>query len=227
MRARAQRRVRCSDIQADARGARCFAVVMLAVAPAHAQVGSSRSASSFPFAAGGSGDGLARLIADKMRAGLNRPVIVENRTGAAGPDRRAGGEGRGARRQHAAHHADRPDRDLSACLSVARLRPDRGLRAVVAGRAPSISAWRSDRRLPAKSLKELVAWAKANPSAGQLRHAGRRLAAAFPRRVCSGSTAGIDLRHGAYRGSAAALTDLIGGQIPVVFTTISDLTGDA
>jgi tripartite-type tricarboxylate transporter receptor subunit TctC len=38
----------------------------------------------FPFAAGGSGDGLARLIGEKMRAALNRPVIVENRTGAAG-----------------------------------------------------------------------------------------------------------------------------------------------
>ena len=38
----------------------------------------------FPFAAGGSGDGLTRLIADKMRAALNRQVIVENRTGAAG-----------------------------------------------------------------------------------------------------------------------------------------------
>jgi tripartite-type tricarboxylate transporter receptor subunit TctC len=38
----------------------------------------------YPFAAGGSGDGLARLVGDKMRAVLNRPVIVENRTGAAG-----------------------------------------------------------------------------------------------------------------------------------------------
>jgi tripartite-type tricarboxylate transporter receptor subunit TctC len=38
----------------------------------------------FPFVAGGSGDGLSRLMADKLRAALNRPVIVENRTGAAG-----------------------------------------------------------------------------------------------------------------------------------------------
>src|SRR5687767_13577124 len=38
----------------------------------------------FPFAAGGSGDGLSRLIADKMQAALNRTVIVENRTGGAG-----------------------------------------------------------------------------------------------------------------------------------------------
>ena len=38
----------------------------------------------FPFVAGGSGDALARVLADAMRAELNRAVIVENRTGAAG-----------------------------------------------------------------------------------------------------------------------------------------------
>jgi tripartite-type tricarboxylate transporter receptor subunit TctC len=38
----------------------------------------------FPFAAGGSGDGLSRLIADKMQTALNRAVIVENRTGGGG-----------------------------------------------------------------------------------------------------------------------------------------------
>ncbi len=38
----------------------------------------------FPFAAGGSGDATARLIADKMRLDLNSPVIVENVTGGAG-----------------------------------------------------------------------------------------------------------------------------------------------
>src|SRR5262245_9546651 len=38
----------------------------------------------FPFAAGGSGDALSRLIAERMRTGLNRTVIVENRTGAGG-----------------------------------------------------------------------------------------------------------------------------------------------
>jgi tripartite-type tricarboxylate transporter receptor subunit TctC len=38
----------------------------------------------FPFAAGGSGDALARLLAEHLRTGLGVPVIVENKTGAAG-----------------------------------------------------------------------------------------------------------------------------------------------
>ena len=37
------------------------------------------------------------------------------------------------------------------------------------------------------------------------------------------SAAGLDLRHVGYRGSAAALTDLVAGQIPIVVTTTSDL----
>src|SRR6202011_533845 len=38
----------------------------------------------FPYPAGGSGDILTRLVADKMRIALGRPVIVENRSGGAG-----------------------------------------------------------------------------------------------------------------------------------------------
>ena len=38
----------------------------------------------FPFAAGGSGDAVSRLIADKMSVALGRPVIVESRSGADG-----------------------------------------------------------------------------------------------------------------------------------------------
>jgi tripartite-type tricarboxylate transporter receptor subunit TctC len=38
----------------------------------------------YPFAAGGSGDGMARLIADRISGGLSKAAIVENRTGAAG-----------------------------------------------------------------------------------------------------------------------------------------------
>src|SRR5262249_51830329 len=41
--------------------------------------------------------------------------------------------------------------------------------------------------------------------------------------VSFGKASGLDLRHVGYRGSAAALTDLVGGQIPIVFTTTRDV----
>ena len=53
-----------------------------------------------------------------------------------------------------------------------------------------------------------------SPAAGALPHF---LGVMFAR------AAGIDLRHVTYRGSAAALADLVAGQIPIVFTTVSDL----
>ena len=53
--------------------------------PANAQLGGDPVRIIFPFAAGGSGDALARLLAEHMRASLDQPVIVENRTGAQGP----------------------------------------------------------------------------------------------------------------------------------------------
>jgi tripartite-type tricarboxylate transporter receptor subunit TctC len=77
--------------------------------------------------------------------------------------------------------------------------------------------------VPANSLKELVAWVKADaahaafgtPATGDLNHF---LGTLF------GRAAGLDLRHVPYRGSAAATADLLAGHIPFVFAPISDLT---
>lgn len=175
----------------------------------------------FPFAAGGSGDALTRLIADKMRAELGRPVIVENRTGAGG---RLGVQ---------AVKTASPDGSTLLMVPIAPvavyqlvyknleydpftdLTPVSQLGTFDFGIAVGPKA-------PVTSVKELVAWSKANPTdsnygtpaAGTLPHF---LGALF------GEKAALDFKHVAYKGSAAALTDLIGGQIPVVVTTTSDL----
>jgi tripartite-type tricarboxylate transporter receptor subunit TctC len=77
-------------------------------------------------------------------------------------------------------------------------------------------------QVPAASLKELVAWGKANPAQSNY---GTPAAGTLPHffAVSFGKTAGLDLRHVGYRGSAAAITDLVGGQIAIVVTTTSDL----
>ncbi|RKE68284.1 Bug family tripartite tricarboxylate transporter substrate binding protein [Pseudorhodoplanes sinuspersici] len=189
--------------------------------PALAQVGEQPIRIVFPFTAGGSGDALSRLIADKMRAGLKAPVIVENRTGAGGrlgvqAVKNAAPDGMTlllvpiapvAVYQHVYKSLDYdPFTDLQPVAQLGTF--DFGIAV-----GPHV---------PAKTLKELVAWAKANPkeanygtpAAGTLPHF---LGALF------GQRAGLDFRHIAYKGSAAALTDMIGGQIPIVVTTNSDL----
>ena len=68
-------------------------------------------------------------------------------------------------------------------------------------------------QVPAKSLKELVDWVKANPAQGSY---GTPAAGTLPHffAVSFAKAAGLDLRHVGYRGSAAALTDLVGGADP-------------
>src|SRR5262249_28354078 len=75
---------------------------------------------------------------------------------------------------------------------------------------------------PAKSLKELVDWVKANPARASY---GIPAAGSLPHffGLLFGQTAGLDLRHVGYRGSAAAPIDLIAGQLPIVVTTTADL----
>jgi tripartite-type tricarboxylate transporter receptor subunit TctC len=76
--------------------------------------------------------------------------------------------------------------------------------------------------VPAKNLKELIDWARANPAKASYGSPG---AGALPHffGVLFGKAAGIDLVHIGYKGSASAITDLVGGQIPIVVTTTSDL----
>lgn len=174
----------------------------------------------FPFAAGGSGDTIARLVAEKMRASLERTVIVESRIGGAG---RIG--------VVAVKHAP-PDGNTLLFTPIAPLavyqhsyktldydpfvdfRPVAQVGAFDFGVAVGSDG--------PKTLAELVAWAKANPvqanygipAIGTLPHF---LGAMF------GRAAGLDLRQVPYRGSAPALTDLVGGTLPILFTTVSDL----
>jgi tripartite-type tricarboxylate transporter receptor subunit TctC len=195
--------------------------VVAASLPAAAQVGGEPARIIFPFAAGGSGDALARLIAEHLRVALDRPVIVENRAGA---------QGRIGVQAVKAAAADGKTLLLTpvAPMSVyAHVYPSLGYDPVadfepVSQVATFDFAIAVGPQVPAKTLAELVAWVKANPAQGSY---GTPAAGTLPHffAVKFARTAGLDLRHVGYRGSAAALTDLVGGQIPIVVTTTSDV----
>jgi len=175
----------------------------------------------FPFAAGGSGDALARLLAEHMRLGLDRPVIVENKTGAAG---RIGVQ---------AVKSAPPDGQTILLTPIAPVAiyqhvydplgydPVADLQPL-AQVATFEFALAVGPQVPAKTLRELVAWLSANPGAANY---GTPAAGTLPHffAVSFGRASGLDLRHVGYRGSANALTDLVAGQISMLFTTTSDL----
>jgi tripartite-type tricarboxylate transporter receptor subunit TctC len=200
-----------------------FAVLaaMLFAGPSHAQIGAQPIRIIFPFAAGGSGDAAARLIASSMGTALGRPVIVENRTGADG---RIG--------VRAVKEAA-PDGNTLLLTPIAPMSIYQHVYTKldydpIADFAPVSEIGTFDfgvavgPQTDAKTMKDLVAWAKAHPTdanfaipaAGTLPHFLG---------IMLGRAAGIDLRPVPYRGSAAGLTDLIAGHIPIEITTTADL----
>jgi tripartite-type tricarboxylate transporter receptor subunit TctC len=198
------------------------AIFALQPSTAQAQLAAEPIKIVFPFAAGGSGDALARLLAEHMRASLDQPVIVENRTGAQG---RLGVQ---------AVKAAAPDGKTILITPVAPMSIYHHVYKSlaydpVADFEPISQVTTFDFALavgpqvPAKTLKELVAWVKANPDKGSY---GTPAAGALPHffAVAFAKAAGLDIRHVSYRGSAAAMADVVAGQIPIIVTTTADVT---
>jgi tripartite-type tricarboxylate transporter receptor subunit TctC len=171
-----------------------------------------------PFAAGGPTDVLARLMAQNMGSSLGQNIIVEDVTGAAGTlgvgrVARAPGDGYTIGIGHWSTHVANgaiytlPYDLLMDLEPIAPLPANPML--IVSGNA-----------LPAKNLKELVTWLKANSSA-TIGTAG----------VGSGSHiagvyfqtfAGTHLQYVPYRGTDPALIDLMAGRIDMMFDQVSE-----
>jgi tripartite-type tricarboxylate transporter receptor subunit TctC len=205
------------------RGLVCAAVAgtVLFSSQAHSQSREQPLRLVFPFAAGGSGDALARLLAEHLRTGLGVPVIVENKTGAAG---RIGVQ---------AVKGAPPDGSTILLTPIApvavyqHVYDPLGYDPVadfepLAQVATFEFAVAVGPQVPAKTLKELVDWVRTNPGAANY---GTPAAGTLPHffAVSFARASKLDLRHVGYRGSAVALADLVGGQISMVFTTTSDL----
>ena len=173
-----------------------------------------------PSPAGGPPDVMARLLSDKMAASLGQPVIVENRGGAGGTI--------GARSVLAAE----PDGYtlLMGSTSTLLIAPSiyknagyhAGSFAPVARVADSTEVLAVHPSVPARSVAELIALAKSRPDAlnfgsagiGTLPHLEGELLKAHAK---------IEMNHVPYRGGGLALTGLLGGQIQVLFSTLTQM----
>ena len=176
-----------------------------------------------PFVAGGSTDVAARIIADRMGETLGQPVIVENRGGSGG---NIGGD----------LVAKAPPDGHTILMGVTGLLstnkhiyrqmafdPDRDL-------APVSMAYTADmvivvtNKLNVRTLADFVALAKANPgkfSFGSSGHGASTHTAAELFR----QQAGLDMVHVPYRGSGAAVNDLVAGNIEMMLMQIAGAAG--
>ncbi len=173
-----------------------------------------------PYTPGSSSDTLARLIVVRMRAALGQPVIVENASGAAGNI----GVGRVARAapdgytlvegNWSTHVANGAIYSLPYDL-LADFQPI----ALIASGPLVIAA---KKNMPADTLKELIAWLKANPDKASLGTNGpgsiMHLAG-----VLFQKETGTFVQMLPYRGGSAAMQDLLGGQIDIMLYPAPDI----
>lgn len=168
-----------------------------------------------PFAPGGNTDVQGRFIANRLTATLGQQVIVDNRPGAGGT---LGME------MAARAPADGYTLVLGSFGSVllapslyAKLRydPEKDLAPVILLSTPP-SLIVTNPAVPAKSVRELIAHARANPNKLNYGSAGNGSFAHLSAELFR-SMAKIQIAHVPYKGAAPALTDLLGNQIQLVF----------
>ena len=171
-----------------------------------------------PFAAGGSTDVIARVVAEAMRSSLGQPLVVDNRVGAGGsigtaaiakaaPDGYTIGMGTASTLAiNPAAYRNLPFNVYDDILAI-------GLIAQV----PNVVTVHPS--LPAKTVAELVALAKAQPGKLAYGSAGNGSVSHLMGEQFKLAT-GTDLIHVPYRGVGPALNDVVGGQIQIMFDNL-------
>ena len=163
-----------------------------------------------PFPPGGSTDVAARALADKLSAGLGQQAVVENRGGAGG----ALGAGEVARAAPDGYTVLFAANAVSILHLAVKNLPYDTLRDFVAVTQVTTqpNTFAVHPSVPASSIKELVAYAKANPGKLSYGHSGaggsQHLTGELLKKM-----AGIDMVGIPYKGGGQLITDLLGGQI--------------
>ncbi len=193
-----------------------FAVAVMATGPAGAVYPDKPIHIIVPWAPGGSTDILARVAGDRLRESLGQPVVVENRPGASGNVgslvvAKAAPDGYtllfGSMSTHAMNPALMPSMPFDGVADFSPL----AMLAFVTNTMvlhPSV---------PATSVGEFIAYAKANPGKVAYASAGagstNHLSAVLFEKL-----AGVQMLHVPYRGGAPAVADTVAGQTQLLFS---------
>ncbi len=198
---------------------RSFTMLALAAAPVRAQAYPSRPIKIVvPSPPGGSTDLLARAVGQRWQAAWGQPVTIENKPGAGlrlGADFVAKSAPDGYTLLMAAvHHSI-----AQAVYTKRSYELERDLAPIsIVAVVPNVLIVPA--ALPVRSVAELIAQAKAQPGRWSYGSTGNGTAHHLIGEQFN-DMAGVQLLHVPYKGSAPALTDLIGGQIQVMFDTVA------
>ena len=172
-----------------------------------------------PYAAGGNADVLARLTAQRLSEAFGQQFMVENRVGGNGVIA-AEAVARAAPDGYTLMWGVLPPVAIQPAMTKVPYDPIKDFAPIsVVGTNPFVLVVNKD--VPAKSVKEFIAWVKSQPgklsyaegAVGSLTHLAMAL---FLKR------AGIEMTNVSYRGNAPALTDVVAGHVPTMFSNVSD-----
>jgi tripartite-type tricarboxylate transporter receptor subunit TctC len=170
-----------------------------------------------PFPPGGGNDTIARLVAQKLSSALGQQVVVDNRPGAGGTigaeaAARAPADGHAMFLAGVATHGINPN--LRKKLPYDALKDFDAVSLIAS--APLLVVVHPS--LPVKSVKDLIAVAKARP--GQINYASNGAGGSSHLGVeLFNMMSGTRMVHVPYKGLAPALTDLLSGEVQVMFSS--------
>ena len=173
------------------------------------------------FAAGGPSDIVARIVAQQLTERMGRPFVVENRAGATGM---IGAEvvAKAPPDGHALYLASQTTHAVAPYMySKAPYDPIRDFAAVsLVAHNPLLCTTHPS--LGVKSIKELIALAKARPGDLNFATGGQGSSPHMSVELLKSMT-GIKMVAIHYKGDGAAISDLLGGQVPIMFASIAGL----
>jgi tripartite-type tricarboxylate transporter receptor subunit TctC len=172
-----------------------------------------------PYAAGGNSDGMARLVAQRLGEAFGQTFVVENRVGANGAIATEA-VARSAADGYTLLWAATPPLTINPALTKVNYDPIKDF-APISAVAVNAFVLVVNKDFPPKTVAEFIAYVRAQPnklayaegSAGSLTHLTMAL---FLKR------AGLQMSNVSYRGNAPALTDVVAGHLPTMFSNISD-----
>jgi tripartite-type tricarboxylate transporter receptor subunit TctC len=189
------------------------------VGPAFAQTYPDRTITMVvPFAAGGSTDLVARILAQKLTEQLGQSVVVENRAGAGG-NIGAAAVAKAAPDGYTVLYGTISTHTLNPLMAKkSAYDPIKDFEPIaLIGNIPNVLVVNPS--VPAKNVQELIALAKASPDKYSYASSG----VATPLHLSGemfNSMAGTKMAHVPYRGAGPAMNDLVAGQVPVLFDNL-------
>ena len=200
------------------RGLLALAALLIASAAATAQTYPARPITVVvPFPPGASNDALARITRDSLSEILGQPIVIENRPGAAGSTG-AGSVANAAPDGYTLLISVNAPITMNGFLQKNFPFDPKTAFAPVAHAADTMLMLAVHESVPAKTVTELVDYAKMNPGKLSFGSAGVGSGHHITGELLKQKT-GIDITHIPYRGSGPAIQDLVAGHIPISFGT--------